>query len=423
MKPELRGKLLLNPELIPADTQDNLSIDITEKEETPFSEEWDFKPNPLESEEIQGKESTEVLPVISKKIIEKVKKYINSYFLEKNRVPSMNWISSKINVSKSVISNSLQLLESEKFLFRKGNRFYLSQNPEEIPGLTLNRVKATVKVSPGIFAVKVILFLIGIGATYMSIFHSRDMLLDYYNPIRATISAIIMIGFNILAAEMAIFFFTKGYKAICGVFAILLVLGTLFSMGSTIYGLYNKRAAVELVEISEENDFNIVFQSSTLLYQNILDRKEQARQDYESERIKRDDYVQKLSTYNTPEIIEENQTYFDSLTNSRWVADKRVDKARRVYEEIITEEKVFLESQSKSVVAPKKEDPPNAYDWLGELVFTGVSPDRIQFWASAYPALFYDVIAPVSFGVVLFVTGERKKKKLPKKRRKSRANK
>lgn len=373
---------------------------------------------PIDALHILHEETTEEkqVSVIPEKVLERSKKWIMSYHAQNGKIPAKVWMQKKLNISHAKITEIIKALVSSGFLEQKKNRYYLSQNPDElhIPSV-LDKVKAAAKLSPVMLFVKTILFFVGCGAVYMSIYHSKDYLSEFYSPTRAIVSATIMIIFNVLAAEMIVFFQIKKHNALSVVFAVILILGTVFSMGSTVIGLYNARAKEITKAYSIENVESRDLEEIQKEYDSILSRKIQSENNLNSERIKRDGLVVTLNKY-TPEMIQSDLENYNKMNGRRYVADVRVDSAFSAYNGILNEEKKFLELNTVTA-ADKKEIPSDAYTWIGGTVFPNVSPATLQFWMSAYPALFYDIIAPVSFSVVFFVTGNKKKKERVRKKK------
>lgn len=340
---------------------------------------------------------------VPEKIKNRAKIHIQTYSDQFMRVPSQAWLSKKLHLSLGKTTLIMKALLQDKFFFKKGN-IYVRTNTQgdniRIP-TGFDRLKAKVKLSPAVVFMKIILFIIGCGATYMSIFHSTDFLSEYYNSFKAILAAIIMICFNVLSAEMIIFFHLKSLRVPTVVFSIILILGTVFSMGSTIVGLYNSRAVEITEKYTIENTEDRILKSTQLDYNVLLSKKSQAEQNLNSERDKRNGLVKILNTY-TPEMIENNQDYYNKQNGRRYVADVRVDKAQKIFNKIILEEQEFLKF-NVVVESTKRHIPENAYSWIANAVFPDMKPESLQFWMSVYPALFYDIIAPISFSVVFFV--------------------
>ena len=198
-----------------------------------------------------------------------------------------------------------------------------------------------------------------------------------------------------------------------GFFSVLLVLGTIFSMGSTIWGLRTTMEETIRIDNTSINQDDTEYQNTKMLYQNIVDRKTQALKTLESEMVKRDGFVDAINGY-SEKFIEDNPDFYSKQNGRRYVADKAVETAKKDYDDIVLEEKLYLES-NVVVVSDKKEIPDNAYTWIADKVFKGMSADNLQFWMSVYPALFYDIISPVSFSIVFFLSGNMKKKSIKKK--------
>lgn len=402
-----------------------VSVQDSEPVVIPAKEEFQFHPK---IEEYQGEkilimddEPEQPKEVIPEKIKERSKKVILTYFHQKGVLPPMGYVASKITYPKTKISHVFKDLEKDGFLTKKGTRYTLNfSGKEDFSTNALEKAKANIKMNPWMVLIKLVMLIVGIGATYMSIFHSRGFLADFYNGIKPLMAAIIMIVFNVLAAEMVVFFHQKGQEFLRNCFTILWVLGTLFSMGSTVLGMYNARAAELTAYVQEENvttreDFNI-----SLTLKNLLSQQSQADASLTSERSKRDDIQRSIAAY-TPDMIEADRDYFNKLNGRRYIADTRVDDAQNAYDNITDEITLFL-SKNDVIQEEVIVRPPDAYSWIAGIISSSTRPEMVQFWMSVYPAVFYDIIAPVSLSIVFFLPWDLKKKTtVRKKKRKKHA--
>lgn len=353
------------------------------------------------------------LPVVPDRILDKSKKVILTFYSQKQKFPSVAHISSKLGLPKSKISPILKTLCKENFIEKKGTRYYLlSIDGSSFRTVSiLDKAKATVKLSPGMIILKLILLVIGTGAAYMSIYHSIGFLSEYYSTTKAVISAIIMIVFNIIAADLIVFFRIKGFKALYRVFSVILVLGTLFSMGSTVVGLYNRNSKSKKEQILKQNKEDIVFLQSQQKYNLIQEKKSQSIKVLEIEKEKLKKAMNTLYLY-TPEMRERDPQHYKEINWAKVLAERSYKSAQEKFDSIIVEESDYI-SENNITIQVNQNVPEDAYSWIGTTI--SVDPDQIQFWMSCYPALFYDVISPIAFCVILFVTGESKKKKRVKR--------
>lgn len=371
-------------------------------------------PQPETKPEIKEKEETKKEEiVVPQKIKERTFKHISVYYNEKGKIPTIPWISGKIKQSRNNTKNILKSLEEDGFIENKNNRYFMKIN---IPVTKTQKIKIAVKKNPWIYFIKLLLFIIGIGATYMSIYHSTGFFMEYYSPIKAVLAAIIIICFNILAAELIIIFSRTAHSLICSAFFVLWVLGTIFSMGSTIMGLYNNRRVDQQIITDIQNINNQKSRDIDLKHQNIKEKKEQALILLEGERIKRDELVKLISKY-TPEMIEKDKNNYNILNQRRYIADTRIDTAKNLYNNVMEEEKQFLDNNT-IIDFTDNQKLPNAYNWLAKIMFKNADPGIIQFWMSVYPAIFYDIIAPVSLSIVFFLPINFQKQVKRRKKRK-----
>lgn len=354
------------------------------------------------------------LPVIPQKVIDKCKKVIVTFYHQKQKFPSVQHISSKMGISKKKVTPILKILSNQGFIEKRGTRYFLlsTDGTDFVTTSKLDKLKAEMKLSPGMLILKGILLIIGIGAVRMSIFHSIGFLETYYSPVKALAAAIIMIIFNIVAADLIVFFYIKRHKALSGVFSVLLVLGTLFSMGSTVIGLYNKTTYSKKQEIIENNKDDLVITKNQQQYNLLLESKDQALKNMELERGKWNKASDKLVPW-TPELIEKDPQKYKELNWNVVLAERSFNEANNKYNKLVDEVSLYLKNNT-TVKESTNNVPDTAYTWIGNIL--GISSDSVQFWMSCYPALFYDIIGPVAFCIILFLNNKPKKKVVKRKR-------
>lgn len=360
-----------------------------------------------EQEVIKTPEEMKVvqIPPVPIKLKERVYKWILTYYHQKGKFPSMDWLVGKVKASRSKVIMVLRSLEKEGRLERVNNRYYvkLEGNKDATPN-AVNKVKAALKVSPVMMFLKLILFIIGCGATYMSIFHSIDFFSYTYGSVLAVLAGSIMVGFNICAAELTVYFFVYLRSGLYKLFFTLWVLGTIFSMVVTVIGMYNGSTIMESSGIVEENRQHQESESTNLLYDNLLERKLMAKLEYDTQVIERQKIIDQLSQY----TIDTDIDMYNNLSWQKYLIDIKVFDADILYKNILTEETTFLQDNTIKV-EPIEETPPDAYTWIAERVFKKMSPDTLQFLMSIYPSIFYDIIAPVSLSIVFFSSNNLKR--------------
>jgi hypothetical protein len=159
-------------------------------------------------------------------------------------------------------------------------------------------------------------------------------------------------------------------------------------MTSTIAGQYNSR--MDTINKRYENQKNI--ESSNREY---LEYKEQKIELQDSLKILKDEYTtyqSMLSKYDTQEKIEQNKIVYETIL---W----RKNKAFGEMSTIMSLLKKLRENKEVRKVVDKSV--PDFYMWVGDIWKWG--PNKIQFWLSIFPAIFIDILAPLSFAVVIFV--------------------
>jgi hypothetical protein len=346
---------------------------------------------------------------ISLNDIEKMKKILEYYFKKYGKIPKLSYIKEETGLDKNSIYKILSYLKNKKFLLVENNKLTISQLPDKIKKLPVKKVvnkikqkkdtvkldvtqfkKPVIKFNNWISILKYILLVIGIGATYMSVYYSDNWLREFLSPFRSLLLATIMVAFAVSAFELIVLFFKKKQYALIFVFSLLWIIVTVFSMISTVAGQYNARI----------EKLNLQYKQEKLIAENDIKNMEYAEQKQEYQeraRILKEDIKQLqsvLSQYTTKENIEKNKKQYNAF---RW----RYYSAKKELNNVL--KKLTNLRKNKNITIVKK-SPPDFYLWMNSIFRW--KPEMIQFWLSVFPAIFIDLIAPISFAIVMFVGRE-----------------
>ena len=232
-----------------------------------------------------------------------------------------------------------------------------------------------------------ILLGVGIGASYMSVYYSQLWLETFLNPQRATLLAVIMVLYAVTSFELIILFKQRRRHVLTAIFSILWVIVSFFSMVSTVAGQYNGR--MEQIYQEQQSLQSVILQNASVEeYQGVKSRIDNQLELLES------DYRQiqnLLLNYTSPEQIADNASIYNNLTwQRRGLVEQR--------ESLLKELEQLDANRPQAVIQAEKMD---FFTWVSRVL--GMDADSIQFWLSIFPALFIDLIAPLSFAVVMFI--------------------
>jgi hypothetical protein len=343
---------------------------------------------------------------------EYLKNIILRFFKKKKSVPSIGWTYKAIGEKRNITLNEINVLYAQLladgFLLLKKNDIVLNPNKnyatknldsDVVTGIIHKRKdkkkeKEFVQENEPIrkkqawwrYVFIFILSLIGIGAAYMSIDYSYVWLLDFLTPFKAALLATIMVLFAISSFDLIILFKQKKKYLFFIVFIFLWIIVTFFSMVSTVAGQYNVRMEDLQKRYKIENRANYAEQKR-LEYMN---RKIDLREKLSALKNDNKYYQGLLFQYDSPEKIQQHKKMYNYLQKharqTRWRINKTMTRINAV-------------ENNDKYIGNKK--PVDFYVWMSLL--TELTPEMIQFLLSVFPAIFIDLIAPLSFAVVMFV--------------------
>lgn len=359
---------------------------------------------------------------------EYLKKIINFYYEKKNHIPGIEWIQKRMKMKTSItieeIEKLIKELLEEGFL-KKTNLSYIlgsidKEKKKEIQKITeenpISNIDTAIRckcqelplLSPPITSslkknfrtqsiwidvLRYILLFIGLGAVYMSIYYSYIWLLDFLSPARALLLSLIMICFAVISFELIVFFYQLKKYVLVGIFAIMWFVVTFFSMISTVAGQYNSR--MDTISKRYENQKNI--ESSNREYTEYIEQKEELQDALKILKQEYNTYQTLLLSY-TQEKIDNDKMNYEAI---QWRKNKAYGEIQTLLSLL---NKLRQNKEARKVI---DKSVPDFYLWMGGLWHW--KAEKIQFWLSIFPAIFIDILAPLSFAVVIFVGGNERK--------------
>jgi len=236
-----------------------------------------------------------------------------------------------------------------------------------------------------------ILIVIGAVAVGLSIYYTDEALKLFLPAPLAMLSSIIMILFNSTAFNLIFIFKSRKNYIICGGYFILFLVTTAFSMSNTVqvnFGRYYAKEQHSLTEHQHENAARVQL--------NTIDEQIMAVND--ALKAKEEEIIYNTAKgYGTQSLRKEKSALQEKknvLITSKLTAQKENPDVASI-----------SASDTKKTVKDK-----TFYDLISELLKGKISASAVQFWQSVLPAIFYDIIAPLSLATGFQLSGMRKKR-------------
>jgi len=348
------------------------------------------------------------------------KKILIYYYEKYDELPSNEWLMDRLQLSTYAVNKYLHSLKKKGFLIKDKNKWIVNkhsykkknsevanefyENDERRIPVDHRRDSVTVRYQKGetkekekqenpvlkniwIDILRGLLFFIGVGATYMSIYYSQMWLQEFLNFSLSLLLALVMVLYAVGSFELIILFRIKRKFLMMIVFSFLWIIVSVFSMVSTIAGQYNGR--MEKIQ-SMYTEKNKQFQNNQEVkkYNDSMQTYKEQLKDIQEQ----DQQIYKLlSNYDTVEKINANRRIYNRLTWNRYKNNKKKEELLKKIEQLKKEKPLEILQKDKK----------NFYRWVDTIFHIGA--DRIQFWLSIFPAIFIDIVAPFSFAVVIFI--------------------
>lgn len=346
---------------------------------------------------------------------ELVYKAVASYFHHYKKMPKFDWLRAKTKLSAYQVRVELKKLADRGIIKRKYNQYSanekdLNSYSEEARPPKVNRViessvrppyksqdnSLAPKTSLGWLLIVIVLFAVSIGASYMSWYYSNLFFLNFLNKALSFVSALVWVLFSVFSFQAAFWFRRNEAKPVFYILISLWCVVVLFSMFCTVVGQYNLR----MVRVRQtESTINGSAESTSyarLQWDELESKEGDLEKSIESKMREKEIYIEQLK------VAEPGtQRYLDA----QWlkiVRDREIQRLKEELSKVRNDKEIFLSERGRDLVSKESSLTGNAFDWIGE-IFSVENVGAIEFWISLFPAIFYDLIAPLSLFVVLFM--------------------
>ena len=255
-----------------------------------------------------------------------------------------------------------------------------------------------------VYIIQAVMAVIGIGASIISVYYTTIWLLEFLPAAFALLLSGIMVGFCVTAFETVILFMS-GYVTEGRVTKVVISLGfiflwlvvTAFSIMSTVAGQYNRHVD-NLREYSKQGAS--VAHSQWLILQEQKTELQSRLSEYREQMKVLNNIMKSMgdleSRSGNNKVWHETQFRLQNVGKQMSGLSIELDKVREKEREQISESR-----KTGAVLHGSAEDIPDFYGWMSKV--TGADRDKVQFWMSLFPAVFVDIIAPVSLAIALFL--------------------
>ena len=254
-------------------------------------------------------------------------------------------------------------------------------------------------------SIRVIMGVIGIGASAISIYYTAIWLFEFLPFFFAILLSTIMVGFSISTFEIIVLIFSGNILkskyakwSVSVIFSVLWIIVSTFSIISTVAGQYNK-----YVSGLQEQTRNGV--STGIASWGIIQERKRELQmrlsEYREQVLSLNKIISGLSNV---EKRQENSGIWGETQYRLSKANKEMNKISDELEKVRTEEKKQLEESRQhgvSLTINEGSGLPDFYGWFAKVV--NVHKDRAQFLMSLFPAIFVDIISPIGIAIALFL--------------------
>lgn len=352
---------------------------------------------------------------IDRAMLNKIKNALRNYLTHnKGQFPKIEWIGKWTGLSYYKVVEALRILEAEGFLNRNYNQYKLNPIPIDtpkqspvIPVQSKKKGKKKKKDRPDILliVIRIVMAIIGMGASWLSMYYTRIWLLEFLPASLASLLSSIMILFSVAAFETLLIFWANRKMFPIVIFSFVWVVVLVFSVMSTIAGQYNARVTKReeiTIERTEITHARLTLESYDSEEKELLESLAEKRIELKASQVL-------FSQFDTLEQRKEDWRFYWNTKRAMNDSTLQIEKLQAQIKEVReTKRQLLKQSQQSAGIVQETEELVYAsfYVWLSEVL--KAKPMMIQFWLSIFPAVFIDIIAPLSISISLFLTFWRK---------------
>ncbi len=342
---------------------------------------------------------------IDQTILDKIKNLLRNHCkTTQGKFTKMEWLQKWTGLKQYKVVEALRILEAERFLTRNYNQYRI--NPES-PTIQKQSIEIPRQSKRDILliVIRIVMAIIGMGAAYLSMHYTRMWLLEFLSPFLSTLLSSIMILFSVASFETILIFWANRKIFPIVVFSIVWVVVLLFSIMSTIAGQYNARISSReeiTVERTEVAHTRMELETYEVEERELMENLAEKRVELKASSVL-------FSQFDTLEKRKEDWRFYWNIKKAMDDSTVKIESIQIQLKEIREKKRSLLEQSRKTAGIVKGTEElvyASFYMWLG--IVLKVKPMLVQFWLSVFPAIFIDVIAPLSISISLFLNKWRK---------------
>lgn len=231
----------------------------------------------------------------------------------------------------------------------------------------------------------------------LSAYFSYLFLQKQFHPLLAITVSVVMVVFNVFCFEAGGLFLARKKLIWAGFFGLLSLAVSVYSIGTTISGLYESY----LVRVYNKQTTMQVTNANRKLYDSYVDEEKEKQVLMSDKRTRLVIHQNILAELNTIEKQDADRKRYDNSYWSAWQLEKDVVLLSKEISELRKKQQDVLMKDSGITRNLEIDNKPDIYTWLAGIFHT--SGDFVQFILQAIPATALDAIASFSLFLFLFL--------------------
>ena len=231
----------------------------------------------------------------------------------------------------------------------------------------------------------------------LSTYFSYLFLQKQFHPLLALTVSAVMVIFNVFCFEAGGLFLARKKIMWAGFFGVLSLAVSVYSIGTTISGLYESY----LVRIYDKQTTMQETNANRKLYDSYVDEEKEKQVLMEDKRARLLVHQNALKELDTIEEQDANRKRYDTAYWGAWQSEKDVTILSKEISELRKKQQEVLKLDSGITRNFEIDNRPDIYMWLAGIFHT--SGDFVQFVLQAIPAVALDSIASFSLFLFLFL--------------------
>lgn len=333
-----------------------------------------------------------------REILESLKSYIKRYYNHNKKMPTYKLLMEKFNVTKHQLKIYFDILTHSGFL-KLRYRHYKPVD-EKSKEIKIEKKETNKKYDWILLALRIIMFFIGIGAIIISVYYTTIWFDEFLDIFLSILFSVIMVAFSVGTFEVIIIFKQNKQYVLIVPFIFLWIIVVGFSMMSTVAGQYNQR-----MEVSEEyttENYGISYKKT--IYDTYIEEEERIQKQLDSKGQRLDKLNEMLSEFDLEQLKDKSiKKIYDGIIKEVHVIENEMRILREDLEEKGRRREEYLKENEEKIGITEETEVrrKSFYEWTGSIF--KIDAIYIEFWLSIIPALFVDIIAPLSVAVGMFL--------------------